>query len=414
MKRNELLPLFFGFLAIVLTGCNCTSQQTYNSFPIPIAPIDLAVVDDLRPELIWDWKICTPEQYEVQLFSKATNESRVDTGLGGLTGSSDQHWTPSVDLTLGTHYIWRVAAKAEGADPGGSTIGEFVVGPTCESPALNAPDPVYPVDRIEYQYWFVWDYTDPTCTPEGYAFQLSKNPEFTNLVINTRETNPIKGWYDYVILNNAGVLNDICTTYYWRVAAIDGPQDGPWSDISSYYIDKNGECGLLVDVESNIPELAPFCGDGEVNGDEQCDGDNMTMCLSTQVCKNCQCIFEMEETEFCEYRPLQNTNCRQSDYKESELTRSLSEEDIGTLVALNPEYTHGLFEFETGEQCWIWLVLMDGEENPFGNCPVEIIDPPEAPREGTCSADLNQRECIAAGGEWKEGMAAPYCACPEE
>jgi hypothetical protein len=58
--------------------------------------------------------------------------------------------------------------------------------------------------------------------------------------------------------------------------------------------------------------------------------------------------------------------------------------------------------------------LMDGEENPFGNCPVEIVDPPEAPRESACNKDLDERECIAAGGEWKEGMAAPYCACPEE
>lgn len=447
MKRNNLLLLLFGVLGIVLIGCSpCTEQMTKENLPEAIEPIDLTVVDNLRPEFKWDYEGCIPEQYDLHLFSKSTNGTWEDTGLGGLTGSSDRNWTPSVDLTVGTHYIWKVGAKAEGADPGYlSSTAQFFVGPACEYPELLTPDPIWPVGRIEYLSWFVWEYADPTCTPEGYAFQLSRNLEFTDLMINIREANPIKGY-------DAGNIVDECDIYYWRVAAIDGPNDTPWSEVKSFYVDKYDTCGLLAVVEeADIPELAPVCGDGIVSGNEQCDGDNLTMCLSGQqcinckcttvieqcgneiidegeqcdgdnlsmclsgqVCENCQCITHIDaEPEFCIYKALQNSNCRESDYPESRLVETMMEGDSADLIALNPEYTHGLFKFADGQQCWLWLGLMDGDENPFGNCPVEIIDPPEAPRESACNKDLDERQCIAAGGEWKEGLAAPYCACPE-
>jgi CSLREA domain-containing protein len=160
----------------------------------------------------------------------------------------------------------------------------------------------------------------------------------------------------------------------------------------------------------------PMCGNGVVEQGEQCDGDDLTMCLEGQVCENCRCVTYEEaepENDICVYEALQNSNCRASDYPESDLVETLMEGDSADLIALNSEYTHGLFELENGKQCWVWLGLMGGDENPFGNCPVEIVDPPEAPRESACSSDLDERECIAAGGEWTEGMAAPYCACPE-
>jgi len=160
----------------------------------------------------------------------------------------------------------------------------------------------------------------------------------------------------------------------------------------------------------------PMCGNGVVEQGEQCDGDDLTMCLEGQVCENCRCVTYEEaepENDICVYEALQNSNCRASDYPESDLVETLMEGDTADLIALNPEYTHGLFELENGKHCWVWLGLMGGDENPFGNCPLEIVDPPQAPRESACRTDLDERACIVAGGEWKEGMAAPYCACPE-
>jgi CSLREA domain-containing protein len=158
----------------------------------------------------------------------------------------------------------------------------------------------------------------------------------------------------------------------------------------------------------------PVCGDGDVDQGEQCDGNDLTMCLEGQVCENCKCITHVEaEPEICIYEALQNSNCRESDYPESRLVETMMEGDSADLIALNPEYTHGLFELDNGEQCWVWLGLMGGEENPFGSCPVEIVDPPQAPRESTCRTDLDERGCIAAGGEWIVGDTT-YCDCPEE
>jgi hypothetical protein len=182
-------------------------------------------------------------------------------------------------------------------------------------------------------------------------------------------------------------------------------------------------CRCVTEIE------APICGDGDVEGEEQCDGDDLTLCRSDQVCESCRCITYVDaepedepedeaepepepepEPEVCLYEALQNTNCRVSDYAESELVEILMEGDIVPLLGLNPEYSYGLFEMEDGEQCWIGLALMDGPENPLGTCPVEIVDPPE---EDACRGDLDERACIAAGGEWAAGVNPP-CICPEE
>jgi hypothetical protein len=169
----------------------------------------------------------------------------------------------------------------------------------------------------------------------------------------------------------------------------------------------------------------PVCGDGDVDGEEQCDGDDLTLCRSDQVCENCRCITYIDdepevdpeeepdaepEDGQCLYEALQNTNCRMSDYPESELIAILMEGDTVPLLALSPEYTYGLFEMADGEQCWIGLGLMGGPENPLGTCGVELVDPPA---EDACQGDLDERACIAAGGEWAAGVAPP-CICPDE
>ena len=94
-----------------------------------------------------------------------------------------------------------------------------------------------------------------------------------------------------------------------------------------------------------------FCGDGDVDEGEQCDGDDLTQCLSGQVCENCRCVTLMEAeppSEGCFYTALSNTNCRQSDYRESDPVAIVMEGESALLVGLNPDYTHGLFELESG------------------------------------------------------------------
>ncbi len=112
--------------------------------------------------------------------------------------------------------------------------------------------------------------------------------------------------------------------------------------------------------------------------------------------------------DVCVYTAIQNANCRASDYSESEQINILMQGESAELLALNPEYTHG--QFELGQElCWIWLGLLDGPENPFGNCNVPIIDPAPA-----CTPELDEAACILAGGQMSETRTTgPYCDCPE-
>jgi len=157
-----------------------------------------------------------------------------------------------------------------------------------------------------------------------------------------------------------------------------------------------------------------LCGNGVLDEGEQCDGDNLSYCRDDQVCENCRCVTPMEAeplSEGCFYEALSNTYCRVSDYRESDPVAILTAGESALLVGLNPEYTHGLFELESGDRCWMWFNTLDGPENPLGTCGVQLVEPPDAPEVLVCRSNLNETDCIAAGGEWVVGMA-PYCLCP--
>jgi hypothetical protein len=93
----------------------------------------------------------------------------------------------------------------------------------------------------------------------------------------------------------------------------------------------------------------------------------------------------------------------------------LMQGETAELIALSPEYTHGKFEMPSGEQCWMWLGLLDGPANPLHDCDVPVIDPPPQPSpEPICSEDMGQEDCEASGGTWGAVRvgAAPHCVCP--
>jgi len=116
----------------------------------------------------------------------------------------------------------------------------------------------------------------------------------------------------------------------------------------------------------------------------------------------------------CVYTALRNANCRASDYVESDQLAILMQGESAELLALNPEFTHGKFELDHG-QCWIWLGLLEGPENPYGTCGVPVVDPPPPPTATPqiCTEELNEEDCIASGGTWSGGVTgAAGCVCP--
>jgi hypothetical protein len=118
----------------------------------------------------------------------------------------------------------------------------------------------------------------------------------------------------------------------------------------------------------------------------------------------------------CQYKAAVNANCRAGDDVRTALVKVLAKGDVVTLLSLNPELTHGLFEIPDGRSCWVWLPLMEGPADPARNCSVTIVDPPPyAPEGSACSSDLPKDQCEAAGGTWSGGMTtAPRCVCPQQ
>ena len=124
--------------------------------------------------------------------------------------------------------------------------------------------------------------------------------------------------------------------------------------------------------------------------------------------------------ELCIYTSLRNVNCRASDYVESSLIAILMQGEEAKLLYLNPTFTHGKFELETGPQCWIALWLMDGPEEPYKTCQISVVDAPppiaSSDLDGSdtpvCSSGLDENDCLAAGGNWVSGATGANCNCP--
>jgi hypothetical protein len=118
----------------------------------------------------------------------------------------------------------------------------------------------------------------------------------------------------------------------------------------------------------------------------------------------------------CEYRAIQNANCRLGDDVRTSLVAVLIQGEVVKLLSLNPELTHGLFEIPDGRSCWVWLPLMEGSPDPRQSCNVTIVDPPEyVPETPAFSADLPKDQCEAAGRTWSSSVTtAPYCVCPQQ
>ncbi|NIS80989.1 MAG: CSLREA domain-containing protein [Anaerolineales bacterium] len=119
----------------------------------------------------------------------------------------------------------------------------------------------------------------------------------------------------------------------------------------------------------------------------------------------------------CIYTALQNANCRASDYVESAQIAVLLQGESAELIALNPAFTHGKFELQNQQQCWIWLGLMDGPPNPYGTCGVPVVAPPPKPTDTptplACRPDLDRKSCELSGGTWNESLTTqPQCVCP--
>jgi hypothetical protein len=275
-KHALLIGLLFSTL---LAGCNmptpapsCTAADLVA--PALSSPAMWAVVDSLSPTLSWNssdpslpypYDICVPHGYHVTLHMGAS--STFDMG-GDTYGPGMREWTPASPLTPGSEYHWGVNAYRSGADGPYAGNRVFFTGPVCATSALAAPtlhDPFNGEMVNTLMPMLIWDYPDP-CVPQGYRIDLSTDSTFTDTSLSGGTGNPSTRWFPGEDLTD-------CSTYYWRVAPINGTTLGPFSITRNFMVNVSGAClyplpEVLIPIEPLVtvpPFLPEFTLDRNAN-----------------------------------------------------------------------------------------------------------------------------------------------------
>lgn len=213
--------------------------------PTPVYPGNGKLTDDYTPRLTWTASsipsATTFDYYEVQITTDSTftdmdpvsiiclpptciDDTSVTTRVTDITSGTASFDVPDPgsELDPATTFYWRVRAYNH---LGGDTFysnwsNVFTLNTTYEPLTLNTPANFSSLTFNQPQ--FSW--TDPNVMPHGgyYYIQVSKNPGFTDLIINKTSPNPFK----------PGIPLPSNRTLYWRVRITSGTY-GPsrWSEV---------------------------------------------------------------------------------------------------------------------------------------------------------------------------------------
>jgi hypothetical protein len=250
MPRRLSVILIPTLLAMVVAACGAVTrggggtpipvcqQAEQLGMPVLVTPDDGSNVEIAGLTFHWVYNPagCLPNSFEIQVSQTAG----FSTHSGAYLAASETHWSPQVGMNAATIYYWRMrAAVADGPGPWSPTFS-FYTGPVCSADSLYAPALVFPISHL-FVYdapSFQWLYPDgPSndCIPEGYHLQVSTSQDFSSPVLDLRQSDPTTLWTPVWDLEN-------CSTYFWRVAAIAGETDGPYSTPEFFSINGLGTC----------------------------------------------------------------------------------------------------------------------------------------------------------------------------
>ena len=240
---------YFSNAPLFWTGPPCDASQTWA--PELVSPAHAAVVTTPSVDLLWSWPdaSCIPDGYFFDMSASHTMDDDIVSGavhpVEGMVYGADYLEDCRV-------YYWRVRGVIEGG-PGPASRDYFFTDfegtcpqYTCDASQLAAPVQLSPVggevvDDILGDFRFTWDYTDPACIPDGYFVEvysgadLDSSPLGEGFALDTRGPyGPIPAIPSYVDLPD-------CTTYTWRVAALEGTDMGPFSE-TTFETDYTGFC----------------------------------------------------------------------------------------------------------------------------------------------------------------------------
>jgi len=240
---------YFSDAPLFWTGPLCDATQAWS--PELVSPGHAAVVTNDAVDLLWSWPdaSCIPEAY---FFEVSTDHTMDDDIVSGPVHPVEGMVYSAAYLEDCSLYYWRVRGVIGGAS-GPASMDYFYTDfegtcpqYSCDVSQLVAPVQLSPiggavVDDILGDFRFTWEYSDPNCIPDGYYVEvysgadLDSTPLGEGFALDTRGPyGPIPEIPSYVDLPD-------CTTYTWRVAAMEGTDVGPFSE-TTFETDYTGYC----------------------------------------------------------------------------------------------------------------------------------------------------------------------------
>lgn len=254
---------------------------------------------------------------------------------------------PKVLLALGIVSISLLNVWVLGvAEPVETGIGDpnwlFFLSPDiCSTEVLKAPEVRQPIDGAIVKESFPilkLDYSDAGCHPAAYEYQLSFDPELSGtMLVAFQYQNSL--FQDLIPLVSGqhkptDELAD-CVQYFWRVRAVNGDGEGPWTEVLSFYTDFAGQCAEPGDT-SGFP-VAIF---------------------------------------------YEETHCRSGDSTQYRSVIITQPSVVYRVVAVNPDSSHiKILDPQTNARCWVWveLVRLTVNQNVLPPNQLENFVPMEQP-----------------------------------
>lgn len=239
MFRKNAFLIFIIPVFLLFSGCDpqCDINDFPTFFPILVSPEDGAIISYDNPP-VFDWRheeSCNPEYYLIH-FEREDGSKKYSNVPGDTTT-----FIMEKDLLPGFSYEWYVEPlsyfKGDGSEGSNSQtiIGNrsqtwsFTTDGRCSPSELEPPVLVKPQNEKwisdnhgygESMVEIKWNYPGD-CYPEYFQYQLSANPDFTNLI-----TSGITDWDE----TSLWLTVPKCSRIYWRVAARTGNSSGGYSD----------------------------------------------------------------------------------------------------------------------------------------------------------------------------------------
>ena len=250
-KRTQLWLIITIPVLLFASGCipECTPTELEHFNIWTFAPNDGDIVSSLTPTFEWyTYEDCRPDEYRIE-----TSKNVSGPGITYYTAGTNEEYTIPSPLDPGSKYHWKMYSFSEVLHYGKTTREKvFYTGPMCPgnttpiAPILDFPEdggyasPIYESGPVRFHWYYPYG-----CLPSSFLYEFATDPGFINIVLSGETDHN-----QFLDLNFPD-----CSTLWWRVAAKNSNNVGPWSDIHKFYFVYNNECWQNHYPSDDVAEL---------------------------------------------------------------------------------------------------------------------------------------------------------------